>query len=70
MSEQRSVSGGMGGGMGQQRRNRPIPGEDERYDIQLDFLDAIFGTQYVSLICPNSATLGAVQLHCSGRAAV
>ena len=38
--------GGMGG-MGAQggpRRARPIPGEDERYDIQLDFLDAVFGT--------------------------
>lgn len=35
------------GGMGAQggpRRARPIPGEDERYDIQLDFLDAVFGT--------------------------
>ena len=42
-----SVAGGMGG-MGSQgapRRARPVPGEDERYDIQLDFLDAVFGTQ-------------------------
>ncbi|KAL0053461.1 hypothetical protein WJX82_005982 [Trebouxia sp. C0006] len=43
--------GGQGGGMGGMggqagpRRARPIPGEDERYDIQLDFLDAVFGTQ-------------------------
>jgi len=36
--------GGMGGQTGP-RRARPIPGEDERYDIQLDFLDAVFGTQ-------------------------
>ena len=36
--------GGMGGQAGP-RRARPIPGEDERYDIQLDFLDAVFGTQ-------------------------
>lgn len=42
--------GGQGGGMGGMgaqggpRRARPIPGEDERYDIQLDFLDAVFGT--------------------------
>ncbi len=42
-----SIGGGMGGMGGQAgpRRSRPIPGEDERYDIQLDFLDAVFGTQ-------------------------
>ena len=41
------AAGGMGG-MGSQggpRRSRPIPGEDERHDINLDFLDAVFGTQ-------------------------
>lgn len=36
--------GGMGQG-GQQRRNRPTQGEDERHEVQLDFLDAVFGTQ-------------------------
>lgn len=40
------AAGGMGAQAGP-RRSRPIPGEDERYDIQLDFLDAVFGTQYV-----------------------
>lgn len=32
------------GGMGARGRNRPQPGEDERYDLQLDFLEAVFGT--------------------------
>ena len=33
------------GQSGQQRRNRPTQGEDERHEVQLDFLDAVFGTQ-------------------------
>ena len=41
------AAGGMGA-QGGPRRSRPIPGEDERYDIQLEFLDAVFGTQYVA----------------------
>ncbi|KAI8473278.1 MAG: chloroplast DnaJ-like protein 1 [Monoraphidium minutum] len=32
--------GGMGGGM---RAERPMQGEDERYDLQIDFLEAVFG---------------------------
>ena len=36
------------GGMGARSRNRPMPGEDERYDLQLDFLEAVFGTRCVS----------------------
>eukprot|EP00475_Leptophrys_vorax_P006952 TRINITY_DN14362_c0_g2_i1.p2 TRINITY_DN14362_c0_g2~~TRINITY_DN14362_c0_g2_i1.p2 ORF type:complete len:288 (-),score=6.82 TRINITY_DN14362_c0_g2_i1:99-887(-) len=35
--------GGMGG-MGQ-RRNAPVQGDDERYDLTLDFLEAVFGAQ-------------------------
>jgi len=40
--------GGMGGGMGGMggmgsMRNRPVKGDDERYDLQLDFLEAVFG---------------------------
>lgn len=37
--------GGMGGGGGARMRNRPIPGDDQRYDLQLDFLEAVFGCQ-------------------------
>lgn len=39
--------GGMGGmgGMGARARTRPIPGDDQRYDLQLDFLEAVFGCQ-------------------------
>lgn len=37
--------GGMGGGGGARMRNRPIPGDDQRYDLKLDFLDAVFGCQ-------------------------
>lgn len=45
-----SFFGGMGGagmgGMGGARmRNRPVAGDDRRYDIKLDFLDAVFGCQ-------------------------
>ncbi|XP_024517782.1 chaperone protein dnaJ A7A, chloroplastic isoform X2 [Selaginella moellendorffii] len=40
--------GGMGGGMGgmggRQARNRPMQGDDERYDLQLEFKEAVFGT--------------------------
>ncbi|KAL4433639.1 hypothetical protein ABPG75_000080 [Micractinium tetrahymenae] len=44
--------GGMGGGMGgfggmgggaARARNRPIPGDDQRYDLRLDFTEAVFG---------------------------
>ncbi|KAJ7553240.1 hypothetical protein O6H91_06G089400 [Diphasiastrum complanatum] len=34
--------GGMGGGRA--ARNRPMQGDDERYDILLDFREAVFGT--------------------------
>lgn len=40
--------GGMGmGGMGGRtsRRERPIQGDDERYDLELDFLEAVFGCE-------------------------
>jgi len=42
--------GGMGGGMGgmggqRQARNRPTQGDDERYDLEIDFLDAVFGIE-------------------------
>lgn len=39
--------GRMGGGMGgrQQRRSAPVQGDDERYDLTLDFLEAVFGTE-------------------------
>ncbi|KAG1673275.1 hypothetical protein FOA52_002555 [Chlamydomonas sp. UWO 241] len=44
-----SFFGGQGGGMGgfggrQQTRTRAVPGEDERFDLQLDFLEAVFGS--------------------------
>ncbi|CAG9466534.1 unnamed protein product [Pedinophyceae sp. YPF-701] len=35
--------GGFGGSAGM--RNRPVPGEDERADLSLDFLEAVFGCQ-------------------------
>ncbi|KAL4450637.1 hypothetical protein ABPG77_000993 [Micractinium sp. CCAP 211/92] len=44
--------GGMGGGMGgfggmgagsARARNRPVPGDDQRYDLRLDFTEAVFG---------------------------
>lgn len=41
-------AGGMGGpGMGGRaaRSNRPTQGDDERYDLSLDFLDAVFGCE-------------------------
>jgi molecular chaperone DnaJ len=34
---------GGGGGGGARARARPVPGDDVRYDLQLDFLDAVFG---------------------------
>lgn len=42
--------GGMGGGMGgaaggRARQNRPTQGDDERYDLQIEFLDAVFGCE-------------------------
>jgi len=42
--------GGMGGGMGGMgsrggMRNRPTQGDDERFDLSLDFLDAVFGCE-------------------------
>lgn len=36
--------GGFGGGAAG-ARSRPVPGEDQRYDLQLDFLEAVFGAQ-------------------------
>ena len=30
------------------RRSPPIPGKDERHDVQLNSLDAVFRTQYAS----------------------
>ena len=43
------LKGGMGGmgGMGGQRqaRNRPTQGDDERYDLEIDFLEAVFGVE-------------------------
>lgn len=48
-----SFFGGMGGGFagggfggsGAAARNRPVQGDDQRYDIKLDFLEAVFGVQ-------------------------
>ena len=37
--------GGFGGGGRTQQRSRAQPGEDQRYDLQLEFLDACFGTE-------------------------
>ncbi|KAH7404527.1 hypothetical protein KP509_15G030100 [Ceratopteris richardii] len=36
--------GGMGGMGGRAARNRPVQGDDERYDLLLNFKDAVFGT--------------------------
>ena len=36
---------GGGGGMGGRSRTRPVQGDDQRYDLQLDFLEAVFGAQ-------------------------
>ena len=33
---------GMGGG-GARSRTRPVPGDDQRYDLRLDFTEAVFG---------------------------
>ena len=35
----------MGGMAGKGARNRPIQGDDERYDLLLNFKDAVFGTE-------------------------
>jgi molecular chaperone DnaJ len=32
----------MGGG-GARSRTRPVPGDDQRYDLRLDFTEAVFG---------------------------
>lgn len=37
--------GGMGGMGGRAARSRPIQGDDERYDLILNFKDAVFGTE-------------------------
>lgn len=37
--------GGMGGMGARAMRNRPIPGDDQRHDLQIDFLEAVFGAQ-------------------------
>jgi molecular chaperone DnaJ len=37
--------GGMGGRSSRQTRNRPMQGDDERYDLLLDFKDAVFGIE-------------------------
>jgi molecular chaperone DnaJ len=37
--------GGMGGGMGGRMRNRPQQGDDERYDLEIDFKEAVFGCE-------------------------
>ena len=39
------MGGGMGGAGRQSQRNRPTQGDDERYDLQIDFLDAAFGCE-------------------------
>ena len=39
-------AGGMGGmGGGARARNRPVQGDDERYDLSLDFREAVFGAE-------------------------
>lgn len=35
----------MGGRGSRQTRNRPMQGDDERYDLLLDFKDAVFGIE-------------------------
>ncbi|XP_024376714.1 chaperone protein dnaJ A7A, chloroplastic [Physcomitrium patens] len=37
--------GGMGGRSSGQARNRPVQGDDERYDLLLDFKEAVFGVE-------------------------
>ena len=37
--------GGMGGRGSRQTRNRPVQGDDERYDLVLDFKEAVFGIE-------------------------
>jgi len=37
--------GSMGGAGGARSRNRPVQGDDERYDLTLDFSEAIFGAE-------------------------
>ncbi|KAG0596715.1 hypothetical protein M758_UG279100 [Ceratodon purpureus] len=37
--------GGMGGRSSRQTRNRPMQGDDERYDLLLDFKEAVFGIE-------------------------
>lgn len=41
--------GGMGGGMGGMR-SRAQPGNDERYDLVLDFSEAVFGCRQVLFV--------------------
>lgn len=42
-----SAGGGFGGmgGMGARDVNRPIAGEDDKFDLQVEFLEAVFGTE-------------------------
>lgn len=37
--------GGMGGGQRGAQRNRPTQGDDERYDLNIAFLEAVFGVE-------------------------
>jgi molecular chaperone DnaJ len=37
--------GGMGGRSSAQSRNRPTQGDDERFDLEIDFLEAVFGCE-------------------------
>ena len=39
--------GGFGGGFGGGARSRAMQGEDEKYELKLDFLDAVFGARCV-----------------------
>jgi hypothetical protein len=42
----RGFGGGFGGGFGSAGgRSRPAQGEDEKYELKLDFLDAVFGAR-------------------------
>ncbi|KAK9863215.1 hypothetical protein WJX84_009923 [Apatococcus fuscideae] len=36
--------GGFGGGMGARRAQMPVDGDDERYELQIDFNEAVFGS--------------------------
>jgi len=40
-------AGGMGGmgGAGRAQRNRPVQGDDERFDLEVDFREAVFGVE-------------------------